>query len=145
MFKFITHQGPWKNIFGPGKVIEKSWNFVTESLWEPWTIIYVDLGLIELRRRTRLTEVTENRSNAKVDTFSTKAFLQHHWTELTTLRKSKYFSRFALHFVLLLLFGRQWLGFKPSLGDSESPLLFRYHLHDKVSFNTYLFMIEPFV
>ena len=23
-------------MFGPGKVLEKSWNFVTESLWEPW-------------------------------------------------------------------------------------------------------------
>ena len=46
-FKIITHQDPWKNIFSPGKVLEKSWNFVTESLWEPcmmpdiWTVCVV--------------------------------------------------------------------------------------------------------
>ena len=34
----LVREGPWKIRLGPGKVLEKSRNFIIRKAWEPWTV-----------------------------------------------------------------------------------------------------------
>jgi len=45
----------WKNGISPGKVMEKSWNFVSKFWWEPWNEFFV---FVEVTRMTSHLTVT---------------------------------------------------------------------------------------